>query len=84
MRISGNKPSSMILIELNKVVYKKFINVMKIAYISPLTHLKCIYLIALRITSFAECNEKSGIPDKCQQPKLIERIVLWYEFDSNG
>ena len=26
---------------------------------------------------------KSGIPDKCQQPKLTERLVLWYEFDSD-
>ena len=32
----------------------------------------------------AKYNGKSGIPDKCQQPKFIERIVLWYEFDSAG
>ena len=23
-------------------------------------------------------------PDKCQKPKLIERLVLWYEFDFDG
>ena len=31
-----------------------------------------------------KCNGQSGIPDKCQQPKLIERLVLWYEFDFDG
>ena len=29
----------------------------------------------------AKCNGESGIPDKCQQPKIVERLVLWYEFD---
>ena len=32
----------------------------------------------------AKCNGESGIPDKWQQPKLIERLVLWYEFDCDG
>ena len=31
-----------------------------------------------------KCNGKSGIPDKCQQPKLTERLDLWFEFDSDG
>ena len=51
------------------------IHVMKMA---SFTHLKCInwclILIAVRI----------GIPDKCLQPKLIERLVLWYVFDGDG
>ena len=29
-------------------------------------------------------QRKSGTPDKCQQSKIIERLVLRYEFDSHG
>ena len=66
-------------------------HVLKVACVSPFNHLKCInwclILIAVRISSVTllyklqYATEKSGIPDKCQQPKLIERLVSWYEFD---
>ena len=33
------------------------------------------------ITVTAKCNGKIRIPDKCQQPKHEERLVVWYKFD---
>ena len=70
------------------------IHVMKVAGILPFNHLKCIngceILIALRISSVTllyklqNATEKSGIPDKCQKSNIIERLVLWYDFDSHG
>ena len=63
------------------------------AGISPFNHLKyingCLILIAFRISCVTllykiQMQRKSGIPDNCQQSKIIERLVLWYEFDSHG
>ena len=78
---------------LDNVVFLS-IHVMKLAGISPFDHLNCInsclILIAVRISSVTllyklqNATEKSGIPDKCQQPKLKERLVLWYKFDCDG
>ena len=63
------------------------------AGILPFNHLKyingCLKLIALRISSgtllykLQNATENCGIPDKCQQPKIVERLVLWYEFVSH-
>ena len=38
----------------------------------------------LSLCKTAKLNGKSCIQDKCQQHTLIESLVLWYEFESDG
>ena len=48
-------------------------------------HTRCgSNLLCHVIVLTTKCNGGSGIPDKCQQQKLIERLVIWYEFDCDG
>ena len=64
---------------------------MKVAGILPFSHLKMhkwmfnthrgSNFLCHAIVLTVKYNGQSGIPDKCQQPKLMERLVLWYEFD---
>ena len=67
------------------------IHVMKVAGISPFNHFKCIkwclILIAVRISSVTLLYKLQNATEKWyfgQQPKLLERLVLWYEFDCDG
>ena len=64
-------------------------HVIKVACISSFNHLQCIngclILIVLRISSVMLLYKlQNAAPDKCQQSKIVERLALWYEFDSHG
>ena len=69
-------------------------HVMKVAGISPFDHLKCIngclILITLRISfvtllyKLQNAMEKVVVRTNASSQKIIERLVLWYEFDSHG
>ena len=69
------------------------IHSMRVDDISPFNHLKCIigvkYSLRFEFPLSRYCinckmQRKSGIPYKCQQPKLVERLVLWYVLDCDG
>ena len=64
---------------------------MKVACISPFNHLKCIngcvILIALRVSSVTLLYKLQNATYSGQMPaakKIIEKLVLWFEFGSHG